>query len=93
LPACVVLSGGGVNLPGLIALAKERLRLPVRLAKPVHFEGISDLVDDPSFSVAMGLVLWGMGEELGGRGVKMQSSLSGNGATKKLLGWLKNFLP
>ena len=65
LPAGVVLSGGGVNLPGLAMLAKEKLRLPVRIAKSVHFEGVSDIVDDPAFSVAMGVVLWGMEQELG----------------------------
>ncbi len=94
LPAGVVLSGGGVNLPGLVALAKEKLRLPVRISKPVHFEGISEVVDDPSFSVAMGLVLWGMDQELGGHGAKMQNAMSGgNESTKKFIDWIKNFLP
>lgn len=93
LPAGVVLSGGGVNLPGLVALAKEKLRLPVRIARPVHFEGIAEIVDDPSFSVAMGLVLWGLDQELEGRGAKSQGSLGGGDSTKKLVDWLKNFLP
>jgi len=93
LPAGVVLSGGGVNLPGLVQLAKDKLRLPVRIAKSIHFEGISDIVDDPSFSVAMGLVLWGIEEELGGKGGKNQVSAGGNDAVKKLAGWLKNFMP
>lgn len=93
LPAGIVLSGGGVNLPGLVQLAKDKLRLPVRIAKPIHFEGISDIVDDPSFSVAMGLVLWGMEEEFGGRGGKAQGSSGGNDAVKKLASWLKNFMP
>lgn len=93
LPAGIVLSGGGVNLPGLVALAKEKLRLPVRIAKSVHFEGISDIVDDPSFSVVMGLVLWGFEQEIGGHGTKTQSSLGESEATKKFISWLKNFLP
>ena len=93
LPAGVVLSGGGVNLPGLVALAKEKLRLPVRIARPVHFEGISEIVDDPSFSVAMGLVLWGLDQELEGHGTKGQGSLGSSDSTKKLVDWLKNFLP
>ena len=93
LPAGIVLSGGGVNLPGMVALAKEKLRLPVRIARSVHFEGISDVVDDPAFSVAMGVVLWGMGEEMGGQGAKMTSSLDSSDFLKKLTSWLKNFMP
>lgn len=93
LPAGVVLSGGGVNLPGLVALAKEKLRLPVRIARSAHFEGISEVVDDPSFSVAMGTVLWGMEQEMGGYGGKTINSIDGNDVAKKFMAWLKNFLP
>ena len=93
LPAGIVLSGGGVNLPGIVALAKEKLRLPVRVARSVHFEGISEVVDDPAFSVAMGSVLWGMDQELGGYGGKGVSPSGGSDGFKRFLGWLKNFLP
>jgi len=93
LPAGVVLSGGGVNLPGLAMLAKEKLRLPVRIAKSVHFEGVSDIVDDPAFSVAMGVVLWGMEQELGGRGGGLASSSDSGDVFKKIGDWLKNFMP
>lgn len=93
LPAGIVLSGGGVNLPGIVALAKEKLRLPVRIAKSIHFEGISEIVDDPSFSTAMGLVLWGAEQELGNYGNKSGISVGNSDSAKKLLGWLKNFLP
>lgn len=92
LPGGVVLSGGGVNLPGLVALAKEKLRLPVRIARSVHFEGISETVDDPAFSVAMGAVLWGIDQENGGYSPKT-SSMSSNDSFKKVSDWLKNFLP
>lgn len=94
LPAGIVLSGGGVNLPGIVALAKEKLRLPVRIAKSVHFEGISEIVDDPSFSTAMGLVLWGAEQELGGRrATTSNNSFENSDFVKKLFSWLKNFLP
>lgn len=93
LPAGVVLSGGGVNLPGLAILAKERLKLPVKIAKSVHFEGIAEIVDDPAFFVPMGLVMWGIDQELSGRGGKSQGMSSSDDFIKKLAGWFKNFLP
>ena len=94
LPAGVVLSGGGVNMPGIALLAKERLRLPVKIAKSIHFEGISEIVDDPSFAVAMGAVLWGIERENGGGyGNRKKSSQLGSDLVKKFGDWLKNFLP
>ncbi len=66
LPAGAVLVGGGAKIPGLIELAKRRLRLPVQLGFPVECEGLGDQVDDPSFATAMGLVVWGA--ELAGQG-------------------------
>lgn len=93
LPAGVVISGGGANLPGIVQLAKERLRLPVRLAKSVHFEGISEIVDDPAYSVAMGLVLWGIDADGAGPRSRMSSSQFSGDLFKKISGWLKNFLP
>src|SRR3990167_4401629 len=49
LPAGVVLSGGGANLPGLAAMVKDKLRLSVKIAKPLNLSGTADNMDDPSF--------------------------------------------
>ena len=92
LPAGVVLSGGGANLPGLAALVKEKLRLPVRIARPVVLHGTAEDQNDPAFSVAVGLILWGREEEFGpARGKTAPASK--NMFFKKAGGWLKNFLP
>ncbi len=92
LPAGVVLSGGGANLPGLAALVKEKLRLPVRIARPVVLPGTAEDQNDPAFSVAVGLILWGLEEEFGpARGKTAPASK--NMFFKKAGGWLKNFLP
>lgn len=92
LPAGVVLSGGGANLPGLAALVKEKLRLPVRIARPMNLGGNIDELYDPSYSVGMGLILWGLEEEFNGRGNR-SVQISKNQFIKKAGGWLKNFLP
>lgn len=91
LPAGVVLSGGGANLPGLVSLVKERLRLPVRIARQVNFRGMEDQ-NDPSYSVAAGLVLWGLEEEFSGARSKTVPSTHSD-FFKRVGGWLKNFLP
>ncbi len=93
LPAGVVLSGGGANLPGFAALVKEALHLPVRLAKPLHIEGVIDLVADPSFTVAVGLVLWGVSQEFGTLKPHSPSLFREGSLVRKIGNWLKNFLP
>lgn len=91
LPAGVVLSGGGANLPGLVSLVKDRLRLPVRIAHQASFRGMEDQ-DDPSYSVATGLILWGLEEEFSGARSKAAPSAHSD-FLKRAGGWLKNFLP
>ncbi len=94
LPAGVVVSGGGALLPGLLAVIKDTLRLPVRLARPLHLDGVVDTAADPSFAVATGLVLWGFESEIGaGKSRNHPSSSSANDMFGKVVDWFKNFLP
>lgn len=58
LPAGVVLVGAGSKLEGIIGLAREQLRLPVRIGYPENFKGLVDQVTDPAFARVMGLITW-----------------------------------
>lgn len=91
LPAGVVLSGGGSNLPGFTFLVKDKLRLPVKVAEPLGFDGVNNVVGDPSFAVAVGLVLWGTVKETGGQRQRLPQN--GGEVVSKVKDWLKNFLP
>lgn len=92
LPAGIVLSGGGSNLPGFARLAKDFLRLPVRIVQPAHVQGTGEIIADPAYTVSIGLVLWGMEQELAG--IKSKTIFSDQDSiVKKTLDWLKNFLP
>ena len=93
LPAGVVLSGGGANLPGLAVMVKERLRLPVRIANPFNISGVVDNFDDPSFAVAAGLIRWGIDEEFSGNRSSNGGQFLNNSLLNKVFGWLKNFKP
>jgi len=63
LPAGVVFTGAGAHLPGVVELAKKRLRLPARIGRPKDFPGIVTEVHDSAFAVALGLLLWGIDQE------------------------------
>jgi cell division protein FtsA len=57
LPGGVALTGGGANLRHIDEYAKEKLRLPVRVAQLSGFTGISDKASKPEFATALGLML------------------------------------
>lgn len=69
LPGGVVITGGGVKLPGLTEFVRAELRLPTQIGFPdlAEFEIANptyhDLLDDPEFSTAIGLLVWGKNEE------------------------------
>jgi len=63
LPAGIVLTGGGAKLSGLELLAKKIFRLPVSIGLPKNVIFTIEKANDPSFSTAVGLVIWG--KELG----------------------------
>lgn len=78
LPGGVILAGGGSKLTGLEEYAKESLRLPVRIAKPSGFSGLSDKVDGSEFSTAMGLMLHDLAMNLdSSKGPRFNISTSG----------------
>lgn len=59
IPGGIVFTGGTASLDGLAQLAMEQLQLPVRIGKPKSVGGLSDIVNLPSYSTAIGLVLFG----------------------------------
>lgn len=57
LPGGAILTGGGANMNGIADYAKKAMRLPARIGAPDGFSGIVDKITDPSFSVAIGLMI------------------------------------
>lgn len=57
-PSGLVLTGGCSNLPGLDALARALLRLPVRVGEPAGVYGITDILHNPAYATGVGLLLW-----------------------------------
>lgn len=95
LPAGVVLTGGGAKLPGLVEVAKDRLRLPASLGYPLNMNDTAvDKVNDLNFSTAIGLVYWGAGLSSRTEGKFAMPKFSSIGeATNKMKKWFKSFIP
>ena len=69
LPGGVVVTGGGSKLPGLTDLVKQELKLAAQVGFP-NLTGLEvtnpahqELIDDPGFAVAVGLLEWGATED------------------------------
>ena len=58
LGAGIVLTGGGAQIAGAVALAERVFGMPVRLGVPVGFEGAAELASPP-YATALGLLLYG----------------------------------
>jgi cell division protein FtsA len=59
----VVLTGGGALLPNIESIAEEVFGLPVRLGTPNTVGGLTDAMALPQYATAIGLVLFGAGDE------------------------------
>ena len=65
LPAGVVLTGGGAQLPGIVELAREVFALPARAGAPTRgLTGLVDNVNAPRFAVPAGLVMYAAQESI-----------------------------
>ncbi len=60
LPGGVVLTGGTAKLPGIADFAKEKLQLAARIGRLQPISGLVDIVDDVSYTTAIGLMLLDM---------------------------------
>jgi len=58
IPAGLVITGGGANLPGIAELGQKVTRMPVRLGMPMKLQGVSDVLNNPAHATGVGLLMW-----------------------------------
>jgi cell division protein FtsA len=58
IPAGLVITGGGANLPGIAELGRKVTHMPVRLGLPMKLQGVSEALDNPAHATGIGLMLW-----------------------------------
>lgn len=98
-PAGLVITGGGAKTVGIIDAAKRTMAMPVRIGVPSGLKGIIDEVQDPAFSTAVGLIMYGATESLAtGPGFHMPSfpmlkGISFGKYGKKVVELIKSFIP
>jgi cell division protein FtsA len=58
IPAGLVITGGGANLPGIVELGEKITRMPVRVGRPQALPGVGDNLTNPAYATGVGLMLW-----------------------------------
>lgn len=55
----IVITGGSARMEGVVPLAEEIFKMPVRLGLPRDIYGLTDMVDSPIYATSVGLLLYG----------------------------------
>ncbi|MFH1137030.1 MAG: cell division FtsA domain-containing protein, partial [Pseudomonadota bacterium] len=61
----VVVTGGAALLEGIPEVAEQIFDLPVRRGYPLEVGGLTDVINNPMFATAVGLVIYGVKQEQG----------------------------
>ncbi len=97
IPSGAIITGGGAKTIASTDSAKRMLSVPVRIGVPTNVYGLVDDILDPSYSVPLGLLLYGSKQEQieQSSGIKFPVKLNipGKGALHKLFDSIKDLLP
>ncbi|MDR2827722.1 MAG: cell division protein FtsA [Candidatus Adiutrix intracellularis] len=90
----VVITGGAALLEGIPELAEQVFDLPVRRGYPREIGGLKDVINDPKYATAVGLVLYGLKKEE----VRSEKEFRRRGGTKfghvldRMKGWFREII-
>ncbi len=65
IAAGIVLTGGTSKMEGVVELAEEIFHMPVSIGKPKNVSGLSDIVRNPIYATAVGLLQYGASQGVG----------------------------
>jgi cell division protein FtsA len=75
LSSGVVLTGGSSMMQGMTELGEEIFHMPVRIGAPRYQGGLADVVRNPRYATAMGLLMEGASQIQQGRVSKQNGSV------------------
>ena len=87
IPAGVVLTGGASKMEGVVELAEEIFHMPVSIGKPKNVSGLADIVRNPIYATAVGLLQYGAAQgDRAGRPAAAEAA--GDSMWSKVKQWL-----
>ena len=83
--AGIVLTGGTSKMEGVVELAEEIFHMPVSIGYPKGVTGLIDIVRNPIYSTAVGLLIYGAKQQC--EGVVIPPAANLTGAFSKVRSW------
>lgn len=94
LPAGVVLTGGASLTAGAERVAKNVLKMPIRIGYPKGVTGLIDEIESPAFSASIGQILYGTKLLRSGAMLSFEGSRAKiGGILSKIIDKIRSFLP
>ena len=85
----IVLTGGSSVMKGMVELGEEIFHMPVRVGAPSYMGGLADVIRNPRYSTAVGLLLEGREQFV--RQEQMRSQISGmQSVIERMKSWWKS---
>ncbi|HLA32122.1 MAG TPA: cell division protein FtsA [Pseudomonas sp.] len=63
LSSGIVITGGSSSMQGMVELGEEIFHMPVRIGQPQYHGGLSEVVRNPRYATAVGLLLLGLQQQ------------------------------
>jgi cell division protein FtsA len=90
LSSGLVLTGGASVMDGMVELGEEIFHLPVRVGAPQYAGGLADVVSQPRYATAMGLIAEGIAQRR--RGIQARETRSFRHVFGRMKSWFeRNF--
>ncbi|MDU0810637.1 MAG: cell division protein FtsA [Burkholderia sp.] len=91
LSSGIVITGGAAMMPGMVDLAEDVFLKPVRIGVPEYIGHLDDVVRNPRYSTAIGLLVEGSSKIVNGYRFRTQSSFVGEVFLRMRNWFLNNF--
>ena len=91
LSSGIVITGGTAMLQGMAELAEEVFHLPCRIGTPQYMGGLADVVRNPRYSTAVGLLMHGRDQWMRAESARAQVKGIGGVAERMKLWFKANF--
>ncbi|RUS68658.1 hypothetical protein EGW08_023583 [Elysia chlorotica] len=85
----IVFTGGAAKMKGIVKLAEDMFKLPVRVGGPMEVSGASEVMHNPSYATVVGLLKYAIEHDSGETHIVEDDQKAG---PKKKLGSLKGWL-
>ena len=93
LPAGVILCGGSAETAGIVEIAKQVSKMPVRIGQPQGASGLIEEVSGPAYAASIGLLLYGSRLQPEGRASLSAARGRVVDIISRVVNWVKSFLP